>query len=310
MPTIEKIEEFYKDSVKEQDKKGYAGKFKAAMKAFEKDVSEKAGVTFEEIQYLDGYFIFGKGTNSVVHFKLKETPGWKYGIWWESPKRPYYDKLLKKYIKPEYIEGVFFAQYEKTIDKFKPAASTIQCNFSIVPNKDEYNDLYEIRKNIAFIMEEPYLAFLRSYDGVDYNHTYISRKQAKKEFDLWLKDSKNQDKWRKKLDNMLIKFVKKLFNEEFKDDVMMIIDCGDNWSPRYEIIMRESYWKDTPDMTPGHSYNLFDDDIADLKKKWDKKLDQLRRLEDKHNVLWFRCLDDDFIIVKDKKYDELKKEAV
>lgn len=33
-------------------------------------------------QYGDDYFIFDYGPNTVIHFRLKETPGWLYGVWW------------------------------------------------------------------------------------------------------------------------------------------------------------------------------------------------------------------------------------
>lgn len=157
---IKAVTDMYENNVKKNNKKGFADTFKKGMKIFEKLIKQDLEVvTFKNVKYLDGYFIFGMGDNSVVHFNLKETPGWKYGIWWNIPKK-YYDKKSKKYILPDYIEGTFFAQYEQNIDKFKPSASSICEEFTIVPNdKFHSNCLYSISEQINYIIKEPYLAF-------------------------------------------------------------------------------------------------------------------------------------------------------
>lgn len=111
--------EMYDAQVAEHDKAGYAQKFKDCTDLFFKDVGEhwhfeEAPIHFTDVEYLDGYFLFGMGTNSVIHFHVAECPGWKFAIWWETPEDKDDDDI---------ITGQFFTQYEETIDKFKPSRS-------------------------------------------------------------------------------------------------------------------------------------------------------------------------------------------
>ena len=75
---LEVLKDLYDDSVKEADASGLSEIYKANTEALFKELP----YSIEDIEYLDGYFIFGFGTNSVVHFHIKECPGWKFGIWW------------------------------------------------------------------------------------------------------------------------------------------------------------------------------------------------------------------------------------
>ena len=308
--TINAIEEIYTKGVKSIDKKGFADKFKMAMKTFEKALKEDIKVTFKDVKYLDGYFIFGTGTNSVVHFKLKETPDWLYGIWWNIPKK-YYAKEKRKMVLPKFVEGHFFAQYEKNIDKFKPSASTIQCEFSIVPN-DNHCSLYEVAKNIEFIIKEPYLAFCRDYCYNDYNHEYLSRNKAKRIYKKWCKEENNYIKWNKILNDRFIKFVKNMLKEEIESDNAFIVDMGENCSPRYEIFVKSSYY---PNLTieKGCCFCLFDEEDAEsikAKAKWDKEIKKCEKISNKHGSYWFRPFDDSFNLIEDKNYNKLKKYSV
>lgn len=183
------LEATYKKGVKQGNKKGFVDIFKYMCK-FEDVIREFMKVTFKNVQYLDGYFIFGTGIN-VIHFNLEETPNWKYGVWWNMPKK-YYDKETKKYVLPEYIEGHFFAKYEENIIKFEPRTSTIKCDFTIAPN-EEQSHLYSVIRNIDFIIKEPYLAFCRDYCLKDYNLEYLSRNKAKKIYKEWQKERRNKN---------------------------------------------------------------------------------------------------------------------
>ena len=74
------ILKMYENQVKEADKSGDPEKLKRCADLFFKCVNaemEDYPVTFEDIEYLDGYYIFGYGTNTIVHFHIKECP--EYG---------------------------------------------------------------------------------------------------------------------------------------------------------------------------------------------------------------------------------------
>lgn len=74
---LEALKDFYEDSVKKADASGSSEVYKANTEALFKELH----YSIEDIEYLDGYFLFGFGTNSVIHFHIKECPGWKFGIW-------------------------------------------------------------------------------------------------------------------------------------------------------------------------------------------------------------------------------------
>ena len=61
------------------------------------------GLNISEIKFIDGYFIYSFGKNTVCHFKVKELPNIKFGVWY-----------LKNRLE-------IFACVECMIDKFKPS---------------------------------------------------------------------------------------------------------------------------------------------------------------------------------------------
>ena len=313
---LEQLAKIYEKGVKEGNKKGFADTFKQAMKTFEKALKEECfnkwnketstTITFQNVKYGDGYFIFGMGDNSVVHFNLKETPGWKYGIWWNLPKK-FYDKNTKKYVLPNYVEGTFFAQYEEDIDKFKPSASAICENFTIVPNEKHcFGSVWTIARHIKFIINEPYLAFCRHHLMCDYNTEYLSRAKAKHMYFKYVKEKKNREKYTQYYSQKFLKFVTKLLAGYEDGSKLHIIDRGDGWSPRYDIMAKQS---DYPDLEPG-CYDLFDTDVpegAQLRKKWDAYFTKCVKRADKHGVYLSIVLYPSFEVVVDKYWKSIMK---
>ena len=120
------VSDMYNAQVEEHDKAGYAQRLKEATEVFFKDVNtmfnffDENPVHFTDVEYLDGYFVFGFGTNTVVHFHIDECPGWLFAIWWDIPDDS--EELANT------IKGKFFTQYEETVDKFKPSRSEICSN--------------------------------------------------------------------------------------------------------------------------------------------------------------------------------------
>lgn len=93
-----------------------------------------------DIEYLDGYFIFNMGENSVVHFKIKGLYGWKFGIWLN-------DEDLQ-----------FFAQHKDNIDKFKPLRSYFCEEYLINNIKNDWH-LYNIKYMLKMIKYHPMISF-------------------------------------------------------------------------------------------------------------------------------------------------------
>ena len=260
MPTLENVFKNIGDMINKQNKKidGIfpAGEYYKAATENLVAYLDTLGYHVKDLEYSDGYFIFGKGTNSVVSFHIEETPDWRYGIWWEvggidySHPRKSKKELLEKIEKRQgYITGQFFCQYEPEIDKFKPSRSYFvdTMTITIFEAPDEWT-FHKEKEIINFIHNEPYLAWMRDYEGVDFNREYHSREEAKEEFDKYF-TQKNKDKKNKThLQLEWIMFLKKVFANQL--DKIHVLDNGDCCHPRFELFL---VWDD-------FSNEVFDDE--------------------------------------------------
>ena len=281
---MKEIVNFYEGQVKEHDKKGYAETFKTCSERFFKSVNDYLSdnpVTFEDITYLDGYFIFGFGTNSVVHFHVKECPGWLFGIWWDEPQTTNDNKTR--------ITGHFFAQYEEILDKFKPSRSEIcttldtyiDCEFFFCSEASDYID---------FIRNEPYLAFCRDYCCWNYNREYHTRGEAKQMFNKYKKHKETKDKYTAIYDKKIMDFVKETILPLFNDSE--IIDHGECCSPRYSVVAPLKSNKDV--VNEAGYYNWFEkDDEAgqETLKKFNELLKEAKNISDKYKFYYFEPVD-------------------
>lgn len=277
---FDSVGEMIQEQVEEMDKLGYADKFKSATEKFF-DVLQNETYYFNSAKitvYLDGYFIFGFGTNSVIHFRVKEAPGWLFGIWWDTS-----DKTLSS-ADGEHVKGEFFCQYEDTIDKFKPTASVLTADFSVGLTNNNIN-IYEVNRIITFIIRQPYLAFCRDYCAWNYNHEYHSPRKARKEFKKYKKQSTIDSKVRAKNNAKVLKWVEKYILPHYA--VAEITDRGDAWSPRYEVFVPYSENKDILNVDGPGSYRWFQSEDELLYKMWTKFTDRLHKKALKKDVYWY-----------------------
>lgn len=125
-----------------------------------------------DITYRNGLLLGGVVDNAVVQFHIKECPGWLFGIFW--------DKRLLSTGSGVGYGGSFIAQYEETIDKFKPGASRICDDIQVFRKLNSSSSIIAVLQDILFIWQEPDLAFCRDYYSIDLNRRYITREEAKK----------------------------------------------------------------------------------------------------------------------------------
>jgi len=268
------ILELYKDSVAEQDEKGYAETYKACAERFFRVVASMYAelhnkeIHFSDIEYLDGYYIFGHGTNTIVHFHVDEIPGWLFAIWWGEPKKG--DSI---YDQRKFVKGTFFTQYEATLNKFKPSRSAIKVEIEqvIEGDQEELDDWFGgtccgLCDTIKFMIDEPYLAFCRDYYCYDYNIKAVSRREAKKMFNKWKKHQALEDRWQEKYDAACVKFIKENVLPLFNGGV--IVDHEDVIEPRYDVRIPISQ---NEDLFQEIGFYEFDDlDMEDVTRQFNK----------------------------------------
>lgn len=311
---IKGIVDIYEESVKKSDEAGLAEVYKQATdKAFEclknfLSMYKDFNITIEDVEYLDGYFIFGTGTNSVVHFHVKETPGWKCGIWWEPVETKESTKENPMY-ETNRLRCRIFTQYEEEIDKFKPSASMFveECTFYL-DDTSNYG-LWDFAKDIKFIHDEPYLAFYREMHYTNFNHEHITRAKAKSYFERYFKQKKLEEETEALNNRALLKTIYTILKEDIDEGSCFIHDRGDNWSPRYEIVMINPF-----DLEDG-CYGLFDileDAYAtEAQKLWDEVVSDCEKRAKKTHSYWYSssCCHNSLMLVSAEKFNRWFQEA-
>lgn len=239
LEAVEKgLKDIYDSQKKERVEHGdlFTKAHEAILKKFEKisPISEK--------EFIDGYFIFYHGEQTVCHFKLAKYPDWKFGIWLR------YDEDEEDHNR-DAIHVDVFAQLEKFIDKFKPSRSAFSTETHFHKkwiNDEKWDSFCTGDFNLEFedwdldhfklIWQKPYLAKYGDIYSHDFNHGYISPLKAyflvKK---TYLKD-KIEDNKKRNATKMLTRKLTRWFNKNLKsfgDFEFAIKDSGDCVSPRY-----------------------------------------------------------------------------
>lgn len=200
------------------------------------DYIKKIGFTPINIQYGNGYFIFDMGENSVVNFWIKELKGWKFGIWFYSPKDDNGED------KPNYCQ--FFAQRELFIDKFKPAASNYCEEIKAYGKDNKFFDNFALIDIKRMLYEMKYHPFIAFYKDVSYSN-YIDRKNLiwfyiKENWDAKFYDiKKNAVRWKDCIiTRVYLNHVKKVLEKKSNVETVKVFDGENgNWRcyPRYNI---------------------------------------------------------------------------
>ena len=305
---FESIVELYTESVKKADVVGLSEVYKQATEIVFEGLKERFpfGLNITDVEYLDGYFIFGHGTNSVVHFHIEETPGWKYGIWWspisKNTKEGEEDDENAEYY-TDRVHCSIFAQYEEEIDKFKPSASMVCEEFTIDFKYPAVNRLWAFADDVEFIHKEPYLAFYREMHYTDFNKEYVSRAKAKAYFERHYKQKKLEEDTKALNDKEMLKAIYEMLKDEIDEGTCFVQDRGDCCSPRYEIII-----KNTWGIEDG-CYRLFDlyeeADATEAKKLWDTAIDTGKKRAKKAKCYWYwhSCCSDCIALISTEAYD-------
>lgn len=301
------IVELYTESVEKADSLGLSEVYKQATQAVFDGLKERLpfDITISRVEYLDGYFIFGYGTNSVVHFYIDETPGWKYGLWWspisKNTEATEEDENTEYYT--DRLSGELFVQYEEEIDKFKPSASMVAETFTLSLTAPASNLTWGFAEDIEFIHNEPYLAFYREMHYTDFNREYVSRAKAKAYFERHFKQKRLEEETKALNDKEMLKAIYEMLKEEIDEGSCFVQDRGDCCSPRYEIIVKNTFGIEDG------CYRLFDlyeeADAFELRQLWDTTIDTCKKRAKKAKCCWYwhNCCSDCIALISADAYD-------
>lgn len=307
--------QFMREQLEKEDAKGLAEVYKTAGDYILRSVAaemETDQLTFtpEDIDYLDGYFIFAMGSNSVLHFHVKECPGWKFGIWFNEVETDDSTEENKQYRKD--VLGVeFFAQYEETIDKFKPSASTITertSHLDLENHKSNWWFIYQMTHTFQMIMKYPTIMWYRDMYFADLNHQYVTIEEANEKFTEWRLKENNKILIQRENDQVLLDALKYIAGPILEEGKAFIFDHGENCWPRYELVILN---EDDPEQDG--SYGLFGDDYDDAEadeKYWDEKVAECEKRARDADVYYHCNVSHCFMYRSKDKFEHMKQWAI
>lgn len=317
MTTLKAFLDVYKESVEECDKLGFSEIYKRETKRFLSKLSAhfkqyyELDFTPQDVQYEDGYFFFGHGTNSIVRFHVKEAPGWLFGIWWTPVEENKKDEEPVEYRK-DCIKCEFFAQYEETIDKFKPSASMFEGSFNWyfeTPNAKEnlWRLCFDAARVVKLILQYPYVAFVREIHWSDLNEDYVTPEEAEQIYTEWKLKDNAKKLMQQQNDKEMLDCLTKIFKPLLDKGEAYISDMGANFSPRYELIARN--WNDKQE---NGIYSLFHFDFNGIDSKaskelWDKTKEQCKARAKKIDSWWFNPVSECIYVAESYKYAASKE---
>jgi hypothetical protein len=287
---VDALNELYAQQLKENDAEGFSEVYKTCIEDIIASLQKNFNIV--DLKLLDGYYMFAKGSNSIAHFHITECPGWLFGIW--------LDHEITNVATDSYIKFAFFTQYEKTIDKFKPSASTLKVEGQLDFTKSMYpGQLYDCEKLITYIKNEPELAFCRDEFYYDYNVEYLSREQAKSIVNKFFKDENHTEEVVDKLDRCLLQYYETNIFPLFAGS--SIVDKGENHYPRYALTAPMSKLEVSVNVAGYYALSAIckhnEGTIAEL----DKYITKLKAEADNEDVTWYPCIDEVVFVYDDSE---------
>lgn len=99
-----------------------------------------------DIEYGNGYFVFDRGEDSVIHFRVKGVwKRWKFGMWVNSEylEEKYREEEKNRKYEDYYKVVQIFAQHDTWIDKFKPSRSSLCVEYDACDWEGRINGTYK-----------------------------------------------------------------------------------------------------------------------------------------------------------------------
>lgn len=271
---------------------------------------ESYGYHIKDKEFGSCYFVFDGEDNSICHFHIKEIPGFLFGLWHISRYDDIKYQIKKNGIGHTWADSlnisplteiIFFTQYERDLNKFKPSQSGFVTGLfrecweesddadKIIEKEDWYD--YQLENILEFMKKHP----IRSSEYAGLSNSYIWENDSNgiSIFYRWLKEWYYYYLYKlsKKLKLLLQINRTKYLLRKFKTFDYFLIDRGPGWSPRLDLFIRHK--------------------VGSNIKKQIKEQDKLNKFYDKwFNQMYIRQFDidklDSEMSEQDKEEDELQ----
>lgn len=278
-----------------------------------KQIEKELGYHIVDKQFGNCYFIVeSKEPDTICHFHIKELPGYLFGIWnicrydtiqyeVENNLSLWSDNL---HISSK-SELIFFTQYEKEIDKFKPSRSGMVTGLRRITYKEDNKlitewDIDELEVVLKYMKKHKYKSYVNIYNENKFVYRELSGITC---FKIYYRD-----KWNRFITNiknslkLKIQIYKsKKLVRKLKDVYYYILDYGENCYPRIHIIVRRKPNIDIDTFIDNiNTLQKFDYDNTDISVFWmdkdiSERLNKKERQEDKDLLKRFNDIQSNLI---------------
>lgn len=278
-----------------------------------KQIEKDLGYHIVDEQYGNCYFIIeSKEPDTICHFHIKELPGYLFGIWnicrydtiqyeIENNLSLWSDNL---HISSK-SELIFFTQYEKEIDKFKPSRSGMVTGLRRITYEEDNKlitewDIDELEVVLKYMKKHKYKSYVNIYNENKFVYRELSGITC---FKIYYRD-----KWNRFITNikdtlkLKIQIYKsKKLIKKLKDVYYYILDYGENCYPRIHIIVRRKPNIDIDTFIDNiNTLQKFDYDNTDISVFWmdkdiSERLNKKERQEDKDLLKRFNDIQSNLI---------------
>ena len=278
-----------------------------------KQIEKELGYHIVDKQFGNCYFIVeSKEPDTICHFHIKELPGYLFGIWnicrydtiqyeIENNLSLWSDNL---HISSK-SELIFFTQYEKEVDKFKPSRSGMVTGLRRITYEEDDKlitewDIDELEAVLNYMKKHKYKAYVNIYNE---NKFVYKEYSSFKCFKIYYRD-----KWNRFITNikdtlkLKIQIYKsKKLIKKLKDVYYYILDYGENCYPRIHIIVRRKPNIDIDTFIDNiNTLQKFDYDNTDISVFWmdkdiSERLNKKERHEDKDLLKRFNDIQSNLI---------------
>lgn len=278
-----------------------------------KQIEKGLGYHIVDEQYGNCYFIVeSKEPDTICHFHIKELPGYLFGIWnicrydtiqyeVENNLSLWSDNL---HISSK-SELIFFTQYEKEIDKFKPSRSGMVTGLRRITYEEDDKlitewDIDELEAVLNYMKKHKYKAYVNIYNENKFVYKEYSSFKCFKIYyrDKWSRFTTNIK------NNLKLKiqiYKSKKLVRRLKDVYYYILDYRENCYPRIHIIVRRKPNIDIDTFIDNiNTLQKFDYDNTDISVFWmdkdiSERLNKKERQEDKDLLKRFNDIQSNLI---------------